>query len=409
MSTDGNSSSRRLKSVDAVRAYQRAWLEDARNAAQNGAPFAISNSDESEEIFTALGIPVLVINYWNFIIVSQGKAKHYSDLLEARGFPGPHFFGLGLASTLDPENAPWGGLPKPAVLVGSTRSESELRVTEMWARELKCPFFPLDFNFASGAKRIPPKRWWERIRDDWENLVDPDRLDLRVQQNKELIRYLETITGRTFSLLQLSQVMERVNQQMDQWTAVSDLIAEAPVCPVSLRDQLAMYQTMWHRGSEKALEFINAYYQEVKERVNSGINAYGTTKYRLLYWSMLQEPPFHAFLQERYQAAFVACDYSSTPQFYARTVHNNDPLRALSARHLFLFLHTPEWAVWTARRFHCDGVIAIEPPSRVASANQIACENAGIPFLAVPGVKDDEQTRAALSTFIEHRLDATQK
>ena len=406
MPSDGDGSSRRLKSVDAVRAYQRAWLNETRDAAKGGKPFAISHSDESEEIFTALNIPVLVINYWNFVIVSQNKAQHYDNLLEERGFVGPHFFGLGFASTLDPENAPWGGLPKPAVLMGSARSEHELRIAEMWARELQCPFFPLDFNFSSSVKRIPPAKWWERLRDDWESLVDPDRLNFRVEQNKALIRYLETITGRTFSLLQLRALMERINHQMDEWTAALSLVAGAPVCPVTLRDQLAIYQMMWHRGSPVASDFIKAYREEVEARVRSGISAYGTTKYRLLYWSMLQEPPFHAFLQERYQAAFVASPYSSIPQFYARTVFDDDPLRALSARNLFLFFLNSEWLVNEARRNRCDGVVAIEPPCSTPSANQIACENADIPFIAVPGAKDDETTRVALSRFMEERLTA---
>src|SRR5438067_97592 len=111
----------RLESVNAVRAHQRAWLAETRAQSEAGKPFVIATSDEVEEIMAAFGIPVLVINYWNFLITAQRKTGHFARVLEKRGYPGPHFFGLGYASTLEPEEAPWGGLPKPALIVGATR------------------------------------------------------------------------------------------------------------------------------------------------------------------------------------------------------------------------------------------------------------------------------------------------
>ena len=57
----------RLDAVNRVRAHQRAWIEETRASVEAGGPFAICNGDEAEEIFLALGIPVLAINYWNFL------------------------------------------------------------------------------------------------------------------------------------------------------------------------------------------------------------------------------------------------------------------------------------------------------------------------------------------------------
>ena len=190
----------RLESVNAIRAHQRTWLADARERAAAGEPFVISTSDEVEEILAAFGIPVLVINYWNFLITAQRKAGHFSQVLESRGYVGPHFFALGLASTLEPEEAPWGGLPKPALIVGATRHETELKITERWAHELGCPCFPLDFNFASPYRRLPGDDWWARIRDNWEDLVDPARLELRIEQNKALVSFVEQLTGQDLQL-----------------------------------------------------------------------------------------------------------------------------------------------------------------------------------------------------------------
>jgi hypothetical protein len=393
----------RLASVNAIRAHQRAWLAAARQRVLDGEPFVIGNSDDFEEIVAVFGIPGLVINYWNFLITAQRKVSHFTEVLEHRGYPGPHFFALGLASSLDPAQAPWGGLPKPALIIGSTRHETELKITELWARELGCPCFPLDFNFASPYKRLPGDDWWTRIRDDWSDLVDAARLDLRVEQNKALISYLEQLTGRSFSYQELGRVMQRVNQQMDVMSSARELIARARPCPVSLRDQIAAYQTNWHRGTPVGLELASAYHAEVGERVQHGQAGYRTERRRLLYWSMLQEPAFHPYLEETYGAVFVGAPYGAMPETYARTVYHDDPLRALSARHLFLFdMSSASWLLREATLHGVDAVVGVEEPSPYPSVFRQACESAGIAYLAVPRVSDDPEVRSILDAFFTH-------
>ncbi|MBV9579129.1 MAG: 2-hydroxyacyl-CoA dehydratase [Chloroflexi bacterium] len=321
-------------------------------------------------------------------------------MLESRGYVGPHFFALGLASTLEPEEAPWGGLPKPALIVGATRHETELKITERWARELGCPCFPLDFNFASPYRRLPPDDWWMHIRDDWEDLVDPARLELRIEQNRALISYVEQLTGRRFSWQALRQVMERVNAQMDVMSEARDLIAGARPCPVTLRDQVSAYQTNWHRGTLAGLDLACGYRDEVRRRVSDGVAAYANERIRVLYWSMQQEPDFHAYLEERYGAVLVGAPYGAMPQTYARTVYHDDPLRALSARHIFLFdMTSTSWMVSEAQRFGVDVVVGVEDPSPYPSRFQHACESAGLRYLAVPRVSDDPEMRGLLDDF----------
>jgi hypothetical protein len=395
----------RLESVNAIRAYQRTWLADARARAEAGEPFVISTSDEVEEILAAFGIPVLVINYWNFLITAQRKAQHFGEVLESRGYVGPHFFALGLASTLEPEGAPWGGLPKPALVVGATRHETELKITELWARELGCPCFPLDFNFASPYRQLPDDDWWTGIRDRWEDLVHPARLELRIEQNKALISYVELLTGRSFSWQALRQVMERVNAQMDVMSQAAQLIAGARPCPVTLRDQVSAYQTNWHRGTPAGLELAHAYRDEVEQRVKNRVAAYGRENIRLLYWSMQQEPDFHAYLQATYGAVFVGAPYGAMPQTYARTVYHDDPLRALSARHIFLFdMASTSWMLSEARRSGVDAVVAVEDASAYPSRFRQACESAGLRYVAVPRVSDDPEIRAILDKSFSHKI-----
>ena len=390
----------RLDSVNAIRAYQRTWLAETRERAESGSPFVICTSDEFEEVLHAFGIPVLVINYWNFLITAQRKVRHFSDVLERRGYVGPHFFALGLASTLEPAEAPWGGLPKPTLIIGATRHETELKITEMWARELGCPYFPVDFNFASPYRRVPPDDWWARIREQWVDLVDPARLELRIAENQALISYVEMLTGTPISWQKLRQVMERVNAQMDVMTEARNLIAAARACPVTLRDQVSAYQTNWHRGTTAGLELSTAYRDEVRQRVAAGTGAYANERIRMLYWSMAQEPEFHAYLEERYGAVFVGAPYGAMPQTYARTVYDDDPLRALAARHIFLFdMTSTSWMLNEARLYDVDVVVGVEEASVHPSRFRQACEAAGVRYLAVPRVNDDPEIRDILDGF----------
>lgn len=392
----------RMESVDVIRGHQRSLLARIREGtAHEGAHFAMTSSDEMEEMLHLLGIPSVVYNYWNFVILSRGKGAHYADVLEQRGYSGPHFFALGYASMLEPEEAPWGGLPTPTIMIGSARNETELRVTELWARDVGAHYLPLDFNMASMAKQPVPADWIARMREEWPSLLDADRLALRDAQNRTLVARLEALTGRALSFDAVENMMLRVNRQMDVWMEANDAIAAAEHCPVAFRDQISMYQTMWYRGTEFGLERAEAYREEVRARVASHISAYAPGSRRLLYWSMDQEPLTHAYLQER-GAAIVGSPYSTGPRLYARELHG-DPMKALAGRNLFLFdLHrSSHWLMSEVERLRADAVILLEDAAGPPSQDRRALENAGVPVLLLPTTEDRPRAREAIDAFLD--------
>lgn len=397
----------RLEAVNRVRAHQRAWIDQTRQSVSAGGPFAICNGDEAEELFLAMGVPVLAINYWNFLIAAQQTAPHFTEVLNARGYPGRHFFALGFASSIAPERAPWGGLPKPNIICGSSRSEAERRVTELWARETGAHWFPLDFSFPSEHLRPVPTDWWNYTRDRWDELVDPDRLDQRVEQERALISFLEQVTGRSFSLAELSRSMALCNQQMDHWIAARRGIAARP-CPVHVRDQMSMYQAMWHRGSAMGVGLVEDYRGEIEQRVQAGVAGYRNEQIRIYYSGDV--PPWSQFAEDELGMVTVANFYSAVPDLYARTVKDEDPLRALAGRHLFLFAFTPERIAYVAREFDCDAVVVVEPymdryPPELSRERQ-AAEAAGLPYLALPREADDEDIRRRLTAFAHGQFGA---
>jgi hypothetical protein len=395
-----------LESANAIRAYQREWLADTRERVSRGEPFAICNGDEFEEVFNIMDIPVIVVNYWNSIIATRRMTEHYSDVLANRGYPAS-YFALGLASTIDnnPETAPWGGLPSPALIIGGTKSDMEMKVLEIWAREYGCPFFPLDFGLDAVPEWVypPPPRWWEKMAEHWDELIDPRRLDLRVEEEKALISFIEVTTGKKLSMARLKQGLELLNEQEMLWGKARDLIAETIPCPVSLRDQLAVYQVQWHRGTVRGRDFIKAYYEEVKQRVENGVAACPNEKLRLM-WMAGTPPRWARWAEEKYGAVCVASLFSSIPiDCYYRTDINNDPMRTLAGRHMVLFLETPDWRLKDAKLHQCDGAVETANPA-APSFNRQFFEEAGMPLCEIPRDQDDEEVRAILSEFIETRL-----
>jgi benzoyl-CoA reductase subunit B len=394
----------RLDAVNQVRAHQRHWLDTTRKQVQDGGHFAICNGDEFEEVFIAMGIPVVAINYWNYLVVAQQKKRHYFDVLNQRGFPGDNFFALGLASTMAPEQAPWGGLPKPTLICGSLRYEMELRVTELWAREYGCPIIPMDFAFPTPGMQSFPADWFDRIRDEWESFVDPHRLEYRLAQERRAITYVEQLTGKTFSVGELERSMNLINEQMDWWRRARLALGAATPCPVNMRDQMSMYQAMWHRGTEAGVKLVRDYCLEVEDRAKRGIGGYANEKLRFFYGD--QVPAFQEWAEQTYGAVAVACSYSGFPDAYARTVHNHDPLRALAGRHLLLALFEANFLVGQAKDHKCDAIIMIESHTvpEYPSVERKHAEENGIPYLSIPRDSDDPEIRAMVARFIEERL-----
>jgi hypothetical protein len=391
---------KQLRSSAAVKNHQKEWFRKIKEG-----QYGICNADEAEEIFTTFGMPAVVSQWWSGIIAAKRMSSYYGNLLSERGYDMDQYNSLGLGCTIDnnPETAPWGGLPKPAVIVGSSR------VSEIWAREWGCPCFPLEKGTST---KIKPPRMWERLRDHWDEMIEPHLLDLRVEEEKALIRFLEITTGRRFCIDKLFQVSELINEQEDYWRKARDLIAETVPCPVSLPDQLSMYPAQWFRGTPEARDLIKDYYEEVKDRVDKGEAAYPNEKFRLMWLGagLWTNTAFYQQFEEKYGAVFVCSIYTSiAADFYARTIINNNPSRAIAGRHILLGSVSPEWLVKEAKLHKCSGVVGFGSGSSSAIDMQ-SFEEAGIPAIEIPGHNvdarqwRDKEVNSIVSNFIETRL-----
>jgi benzoyl-CoA reductase/2-hydroxyglutaryl-CoA dehydratase subunit BcrC/BadD/HgdB len=420
-SEQGERSIKQLKSSIVAATYQKEWFKKVGERVSEGEPFVVAQADTPHEVFLAMDIPVVIVQWWSAIIAAKRLSPYYFDLMNERGYQRNlcRYCCLPLACTMDhdPDRAPWGGLPRPTVLVAELTCDSLSKIFELWAREYDCYFFPLEHT----ASIAPYPQWWERLRHYWPGIIEPHRLDLRVEELKALIRFLELTTGKALSHAKLVEVMELVNEQEEYFRRTRDLIAKTIPCPVSVPDQIASTMIpQWHRGTLWGLDQARMFYEEVKGRVESGQAACQNEKLRLMWIGagLWHNTAFYQHFEEKYGAVFVCSIYlSNAADGYARDLFN-DPLRALASRVVgpvfYGSIRDPDWLLKEAKLHKVNGAVMIVNKSCMRDVGRtftkIAFENAGIPLLTIYADVvdarewDDEGVKFQVSNFIEERL-----
>jgi benzoyl-CoA reductase subunit B len=416
---------KQLESTRASSEHQKAWFAGLRrDVFDEHMPYAIAQADMPLELFQILGVPVVSNQWWSAVVSAKQLSGHYFDALGAAGYHEGlcRYCSLSLASSIvgDRSKAPWGGLPKPALLAARLTCDCIQRVFGTWASSLGADFVALD---SPGATHLPP-RWWELSRHRWSELYEPHRLDLMVAQMRVLIRKLEKIGRRKFTPQALLERMEGVNRQEEYFDEVRDLICSAAQAPVRMNEQVInVMNAQWHRGSEWAVGHARAFRDEVRHRVEQGIAAYPGEKLRLMWVGagLWHDTEFYTAFEQSHGAVFVWSMYLAFgPDGYIR-YGLDDPLRALASRIVSMNeqLHNPpwanEWIVEQAMRHRIDGAVILMPEGSRPSATgtyfiEGALERAAIPALEIRADMVDGRRwdgtlmRQRVARFIESRV-----
>lgn len=382
-----------LDCTAAAKAFQKAFgVELRQRVVERGEPFAVAQADTPHEIFHAMDIPVVSNQWWSAYISAKRLSKPYIGVLDELGFPTNRcsYCSLGLACTLaaDPETAPWGGLPRPIVLVARLTCDCIQQVFSTWAEALGSVFFPLE---APGWVSTVPE-WYRHSRTRWDDVYDASRIDLLATEIRELIAMLERKTGRRFDPDRLAVLMERINEQEQLLADAAAIAGSARPCPVSLNDQ--MTNTMipqWHRGSDWAVAHARRFRDEVRERARLGGGS-RSERIRLMWIGagLWHDTSFYDALEERLGAVFVWSMYLPfAGAQYIREIRGR-PLEALASRICSMneVLHLPpwmtEWLVSEAGRCDIDAAVVLVPPdNRLSQSGTLlareALRAAGVP------------------------------
>jgi len=392
----GQRSRKDMVCTAAATAYQRSFVADLkRRVIDQGEPYVIAQADTPHEIFHAMDIPLITNQWWSAYISAKQLSTHYAGVLDKLGYPQSrcHYCSLGLACTLDSNRAmaPWGGLPKPTMLVARLTCECIEHVFGQWAEAFETEFFALE----APAWLHKDRKWFEHSTTDWSNVYEERRIELLVAEMQQLIERLEERTGRKFDEARFIKLMASINEQERYIDEAARMIGDARPCPVSIAEQ--MPNTMipqWHRGSEWAVAHARRFRDEVAERIAAGSGAGGPERLRLMWIGagLWHDPGFYSALEDRYGAAFVWSMYMpfAGPQ-YIREIHDR-PLHALASRICSMneVLHLPpwmnEWMVSEAQRCGINAAVMLVPPGNRLSQSgtnltRLALEAAGVPTL----------------------------
>ncbi|HVY64680.1 MAG TPA: 2-hydroxyacyl-CoA dehydratase family protein [Gammaproteobacteria bacterium] len=388
-----------LECTAAATAYQKAFGAELRErVVERGEPFAVAQADTPHEIFHALDIPIVSNQWWSAYISAKRLSGRYFKVLDDVGYPPNRcaYCSLGLACSLanDPATAPWGGLPKPTVLVARLTCDCIQQVFSQWASVLQTDFFPME---APAWTRSLPE-WYRHSRERWDEVYQPNRIELLTREMRELIALLERKTGRRLDPARLEALMERINEQETYLAEAAEIAGSARPCPVSIIDQ--MPNTMipqWHRGSDWAVAHARRFRDEVRARANAGTGIAANEKLRLMWIGagLWHDTSFYQALEERQGAVFVWSMY--LPFAGAQYIRNlkGRPLEALASRICSMneVLHLPpwmnEWMVSEAKRCGIDAAVMLVPPDNRLSQSgtlltQAALRAAGVPVLLLP-------------------------
>jgi len=396
-----------LECTAAAKAYQKAFGAELRTrVVERGEPFAVAQADTPHEIFHAMDIPVVSNQWWSAYISAKRLSERYFKVLDDLGFPPNRcsYCSLGLACTLaaDPGTAPWGGLPRPTVLVARLTCECIQHVFSTWAEALGTEFFPMEAP--AWVNTIP--EWYRHSRTRWEEVYDARRIELLAAEIRELIALLERKTGRVFDLEKLARLMERINEQEELLAETAAIVGSARPCPITLNDQMTNTMiSQWHRGSDWAVAHARRFRDEVRERVRAGHADPSAERIRLMWIGagLWHDTSFYDALEERIGAVFVWSMYLPFAGAQYPRVSRGRPLEALASRICSMneVLHLPpwmtEWLVSEAARCGIDAAVVLVPPdNRLSQSGTLlaseALRAAGVPVLLLSADMVDAST-----------------
>lgn len=377
-------------------AYQKAFGAQLREqVVERGEPFAVAQADTPHEIFHAMDIPVVSNQWWSAYISAKRLSGKYFGVLDELGYPPNrcNYCSLGLACSLanDPATAPWGGLPKPTVLVARLTCDCIQQVFSQWAEVLGTEFFAMEAP--AWPQSLP--EWFRHSRDRWQEVYGHRRIDLHAREIRELIALLERKTARRFDPAKFEALMLRINEQEQYLAEAAEVVATARPCPISIVDQ--MPNTMipqWHRGSEWAVAHARRFRDDVRARAAAGIGSAPQEKLRLMWIGagLWHDTSFYQALEEQLGAVFVWSMYLPfAGAQYIRELQGR-PLEALASRICSMneVLHLPpwmsEWMVSEAQRSGIDAAVLLMPrDNRLSQSGTLltsaALRAAGVPVL----------------------------
>lgn len=327
---------RKTQAASDVNAIIKRYYQQQKEAREKGWKVAWCMRGVPDAIlFTMNVLPIYPENYATVCAAKQG-AGPMIDLAEEDGYSMDLCayirIGFGYAHMLkdaggkEPENAPYGGMIKPDMLLSPSRlCDPRVKFFEAMRYYLDVPAFIYDMHMP--------------------HIDGPDCLDkvkaeryiaYNVEQVKTLIAFLEKQTGKKLDYDKLKEAVKNTIEVWRLYDACHELRRTIP-SPMPSEDAFAvMFPFMWVSGEKSSVEFYQRLYDELKERVKNGVGVVPDEKYRILWIGI---PPYFDMGVFNYLESLgvvSVMESSYLPGKYRETDISN-PLKALMEQYYWAY------------------------------------------------------------------------
>jgi len=284
----------RAKTTEAARKVpsmvKRTMVGDPLRAKEERKPVAYCFLNSlNDEIIRAMDIvPAWVENYAGIIAVkreqdpflSKAEADGYSRSLCTYATCDLGFDAIRAELGEMPPNAPWGGLAKPDMILGTGMAICEPRYK--WPAVIQ-----RYMDVPAHVLCLPLPHYGDSIKE-----VELYYVNYITEQLKGLVEFLEKQTRRMMDWDRLWEIIDLAERTLKVWWECLDLRKAIPT-PMGTEDAMnTMVPGSFMLGTQEAFDFYLELYNEINYRVDNKIGLVPEEKYRILWGAGL--PPWFA-------------------------------------------------------------------------------------------------------------------
>lgn len=182
-----------------------------------------------------------------------------------------------------PPDSPWGGMPRPDMMLGSGQMICDPRNKWYQASQHYMPDVPV-YNVGF---------LWPPYEEDYDHReVEGYYIKYNVEQLKDLVAFLERQTGKKMDWDRLEVVVDLTDKTWNIIWEAYELRRAVPT-PMGTGDAMnTMVPMAFMMGTEEAYNFYKELYDELKQKIDRGEGVIPDEKYRLIWGGGL--PPWFA-------------------------------------------------------------------------------------------------------------------
>ena len=226
-----------------------------------------------------------------------------------------------------PPDSPWGGMPKPDMMLSSGQVICDPRYKWYQASQHYMPDVPC---FDTGLI-MPP---YEEDYDYSE--VEEYYIKYNKEQLRGLVEFIERQTGKKMDWDRLESIVDLTERTWNMIWEAYELRRAVPT-PMGTGDAMnTMVPMVFMIGTEKAYDFFKDLYNELKQKIEDGIGVIQDEKYRLIWAGGL--PPWFALSDFAYFNSKGAVFPVEITYRVAEAIYNldlpevSDPLERIARR-----------------------------------------------------------------------------